>query len=91
MTWSVGGGLQPNEQAYMGPLINQQQLDRVTGYNNQVLEDPEAKVFVKPEYHYPGYFVSPLVYQTEWRDVPYLRNEVFGQHVANIPLSLIHI
>ena len=69
------------------PLINQQQIDRVTGYNNQVLEDPEAKVFVKPEYYHPGYFVSPLVYQTEWRDVPYLRNEVFGPHVAIIPFD----
>ena len=87
MTWAVGGGLQPNEEAYMGPLINQQQIDRVTGYNNQVLEDPEAKVFVKPEYKTPGYFVSPLVYQTEWRDVPYLRNEVFGPHVAIIPFD----
>ena len=87
MTWAVGGGLQPNEEAYMGPLINQQQLNRVMGYNNQVLEDPKAKVFLKPEYHYPGHFVSPLVYQTEWRDVPYLRNEVFGPHVAIVPFD----
>ena len=31
--------------------------------------------------------VSPMVYQTEWRDVPYLKNEVFGPHVALIPFD----
>ena len=76
-----------NPDSYMGPLINQQQINKVMGYNHMVLEDPEAKVLVKPRYSSPGYFVSPLVYKTEWRNVSYLKNEVFGPHVAIIPFD----
>ena len=78
-----------NPDSYMGPLINQQQINTVMGYNHMVLEDPEAKVLVKPRYSSPGYFVSPLVYKTEWRNVSYLKNEVFGPHVAIIPFDNI--
>jgi len=78
-----------NPDSYMGPLINQQQINKVMGYNHMVLEDPEAKVLVKPRYSSPGYFVSPIVYKTEWRDVSYLKNEVFGPHVAIIPFDNI--
>ena len=76
-----------NPDSYMGPLINQQQINTVMGYNHMVLEDPKAKVLVKPRYSSPGYFVSPLVYKTEWRNVSYLKNEVFGPHVAIIPFD----
>ena len=76
-----------NELAYMGPLINQQQINTVMGYNNMVLEDPKAEVLVKPAYSNPGYFATPLVYKTEWRDVSYLKNEVFGPHVSIIPFD----
>ena len=76
-----------NSDSYMGPLINRQQIDRVMGYNHMVLEDPKAKVLVEPKYSSPGYFVSPIVYKTEWRDVSYLKNEVFGPHVAIIPFD----
>ena len=80
---------QPNENAYMGPLINQQQLDRVLGFNDMVMQDSEATVLIEPKYTPPGHFVSPLVYKTEWRDAPYLKNEVFGPHVAIIPFDNI--
>jgi aldehyde dehydrogenase (NAD+) len=76
-----------NKNAYMGPLINQAQLERVKQYNKMVLGDPEAEVLVLPEYETPGYYATPLVYKTEWRDVPYLKQEVFGPHVAIIPFS----
>ena len=80
-------GAPANSDSYMGPLINRQQIDRVMGYNHMVLEDPKAKVLVEPKYSSPGYFVSPIVYKTEWRDVSYLKNEVFGPHVAIIPFD----
>ena len=83
----MGGVQRPNSDAYMGPLINQQQLDRVLGFNDMVMQDPEAEVILDPTYTPPGYFVSPIVYKTEWRDVPYLKNEVFGPHVAIIPFD----
>ena len=85
----VGGGLIPSDY-YMGPLINQQQFDRVQKYNNMVKEDPEAEVLVSGITREPGFFISPTVYKTEWRDVPYLKEEVFGPHVAIIPFDTIN-
>ena len=79
----------PNKSAYMGPLINEQQFNRVLKFNQLVREDPEADVLVDATYTSPGYFVSPMVYKTEWRDVPYLKQEVFGPHVAIIPFDTI--
>ena len=87
--FTVGGGWSPNPKAYMGSLINAQQLDRVTSFNEQVSADPETEVLVDPSYQKPGYFASPMVYKTEWRDAPYLKNEVFGPHVAIIPFDTI--
>ena len=85
----VGGSLIPSDY-YMGPLINQQQFDRVQKYNNMVKEDPEAQVLVSGVTREPGFFISPTVYKTEWRDVPYLKEEVFGPHVAIIPFDTIN-
>ena len=78
-----------HEPAYMGPLINKQQFDRVLEYNQMVREDHEATVVLDSSHQRPGYFVSPMVYKTEWRDVPYLKQEVFGPHVAIIPFDTI--
>ena len=75
--------------AYMGPLINKQQLDHVLRYNQMVFDDPEAEVILEGEHTGPGFHVSPTVYKTEWRDAPYLKQEVFGPHVAIIPFDTI--
>ena len=85
----MGGGVKPNPNAYMGPLINQQQFDHVLKYNQMVRDDNEATIVLDSHHKRPGYFVSPMVYKTEWRDVPYLKNEVFGPHVAIIPFDTI--
>ena len=79
----------PNADAYMGPLINGSQLSKVVAFNEMVSSDPEAKVLIKGQASSPGFFVSPTVYKTEWRDVPYLKQEVFGPHVAIIPFDTI--
>ena len=79
----------PNNLAYMGPLINEQQFNRVLKFNQMVREDPEATVIVDSSHSSPGFFVSPMVYKTEWRDAPYLKQEVFGPHVAIIPFDTI--
>ena len=34
-----------------------------------------------------GYYITPTVYISEWGDAPYLKNEVFGPHVAIIPFD----
>ena len=88
MGFMVGGGFIPNDY-YMGPLINQQQLYRVQEYNQMVREDREATIILDAFHKTPGNFISPMVYKTEWRDVPYLKQEVFGPHVAIIPFDTI--
>ena len=55
-------------------------------------EDPEAHVKLKGEVlEGAGNFMTPTVYVSEWRghEAPYLRNEVFGPHVAIIPFENI--
>ena len=57
-----------------------------------VFEDPEAHVKLKGEVlEGAGNFMTPTVYVSEWRghEAPYLRNEVFGPHVAIIPFENI--
>ena len=81
--------LQPNRLAYMGPLINEQQFNRVLEFNQMVKKDDEATILINSTQIIPGYFVTPMVYKTEWRDVPYLKQEVFGPHVAIIPFDTI--
>ena len=71
-----------------GPIINKDGLNKVVKYNEMVFNDPEAHVKLKGEVlDGSGYFMTPTVYATEWRDVPYLKNEVFGPHVAIIPFE----
>jgi len=81
-----------------GPLISKEQKARVEGFNNMVLNDKDCTVL----YHSPstfekGYFLSPLVYQCEWSQLlgegsppkAFLRQEVFGPHVAIVPFDTI--
>jgi len=84
----VGGSVKPSEY-YMGPLINRNQAARVAEFNDMVFEDSEAEVLLSGKRIKPGFFVTPTVYKTEWRDVPYLKEEVFGPHVAIIPFDTI--
>jgi aldehyde dehydrogenase (NAD+) len=76
----------------MGPLINQSQKERVNHFNNLVRSDKEAVVLwdqdgIHGEMNIAGYFLRPFVYKTEWRDATYLKQEVFGPHVALIPFD----
>jgi aldehyde dehydrogenase (NAD+) len=79
-----------NEDMYYGPIINEQGLEKVVQNNNDVFNDSEAIPLLRgkrPEGK--GFFISPTVYKTEWRDVSYLKNEVFGPHVAIIPFDTL--
>ncbi len=66
-----------NDEMYYGPIINKQGYDKVTKFNTLVQEDPEATVLLDPNYTdvNNAYYITPMVYQTEWRDAPYLKNE----------------
>jgi aldehyde dehydrogenase (NAD+) len=88
----------PNNQPYeiltCGPLINASQYERVQNYNRMVRNDPHCKVLYDPDakglLQEKGYFLRPFVYQCEWMDKPFLKEEVFGPHVALIPFDSIN-
>ena len=83
----------PDESTYYGPLINHSALEKVEEYNSMVFNDAarnKINLLLKGErVGDRGYFMSPTVYITEWSDAPYLKNEVFGPHVAIIPFDTI--
>lgn len=79
--------------AQMGPLISAQQMHRVTQYNLHSTQDRTHPVVVHLQgtrLDRPGYFLTPHVYETEWHapeDRTFLKEEVFGPHVAIIPFD----
>jgi len=73
---------------FYGPLISKEQKECVSRFNAKVIADSEATVKYNGECSRDkGHFLAPFVYQTEWRDVDYLKEEVFGPHVAIIPFN----
>ena len=55
-----------------------------------VNDDPQAEVLLMgSRCESDGLFLTPTVYKTEWRDVPYLKQEVFGPHVSIIPYDTV--
>jgi len=87
----------------MGPLISQEQRKRVWQFNDMVRQDPDAQVLYNgPGFDQliakqngletnsqKGFWAGPFVYQVEWGDKPYLKQEVFGPHVAIIPFDTL--
>jgi aldehyde dehydrogenase (NAD+) len=83
-----------NADMYYGPIVNKQGFDKVVKYNDMVASDSLAEVVATPVRMLTDenvYCISPMIYKTEWRghDAPYLRNEVFGPHVALIPFDTV--
>ena len=84
----------PNGDHYYGPIVNRQGFEKVSKYNDMVMKDPLAEVVLTPVRLLTDedvYCLTPMVYKVEWRgaDAPYLRQEVFGPHVALIPFDTV--
>lgn len=86
----IGNPLDPN--VFTGPLINETQLNKVLNYN-KLAKDEGAQVLLdngrltKGDLS-RGYFLSPFVYRmTHNPQSRVLREEVFGPHVAVIPVK----
>jgi aldehyde dehydrogenase (NAD+) len=83
----------PDNEIFYGPLINQAAVDKVSKYNDMVWQDacddskPVESLLRGERLPPAGYYMSPTVYVAEWRDAPYLKQEVFGPHVAIIPFD----
>ena len=88
-TLKVGNSLDPNTQ--IGPLVSQQQLERVTGYlalgkqegarsvvgGERLTEGPLAS----------GYFVQPTVFTDVQDTMRIAQEEIFGPVIAAIPFT----
>jgi len=79
---NVGNGLDP--QTTMGPLVSQEQFDRVTGYINSGRQDG-AKILGGGRVGDRGYFVAPTVLTDTREDMKAVREEIFGPVVAAAP------
>ena len=84
---TVGSPFAEGNKPFMGPLINAAQRDRVERYNGLTVADPDVTVLLAGHRIEPGFFMTPHVYKCEWADKPFLRDEVFGPHVALIPFD----
>jgi len=75
----------------IGPLISEEQNVRVTRYENMIRDDNTAKIlFVGEKYEeQKGHYHYPFVFEREWADVPYLKEEIFGPVVGLIPFDTV--
>ncbi len=81
----LGPGLDPETQ--MGPLVSDEQLNRVCGYlESGAKEGAEAKVGGK-RHGTEGYFVEPTVLVNTHEKMKVVSEEIFGPVVAAIPFE----
>jgi aldehyde dehydrogenase (NAD+) len=81
-------GAPSNEKSFFGPVISKESLERVVSYNEMVLKDRSCRVLIQGDKLVGnGYFLSPFVYLCEWANKRFLKEEVFGPHVAIIPFD----
>ena len=84
-----GPGLEPGTQ--VGPLVSQEQLERVTGYLD-IGKKEGAKALTGGERNTArgledGYFVKPTVFTGVRNDMRIAQEEIFGPVVAVIPFK----
>jgi aldehyde dehydrogenase (NAD+) len=76
--------------AYYGPLISADAVAKVSTYNGMVEDDKDAKILLQGrKVLCPGFYMRPCVYEVEWKDARYLKEEVFGPHLAIIPFDTV--
>lgn len=81
----IGPGLDPATQ--LGPLISQEQFDKVTSYLRQGLADGARALTGGQRWGETGYFVEPTVFVDVAPDFSVVREEIFGPVVAALPFS----
>ena len=91
---SVGDPLE--EDTFMGPLADSDQVEKVRGYNDLAREESDEVLVDReelseeeiPEGHEDGLWVGPFVYETEYDpEMRSTQEEAFGPHVALVPYS----
>lgn len=81
------------DDVFMGPLVDEQQIEKTQQWNQAVRDLDDAEVLVDleevdGEEYEDGYFVGPFVYRVDYDpDIAVIHEEVFGPHTAIIPYS----
>ncbi|NDZ18556.1 betaine-aldehyde dehydrogenase [Variovorax sp. WS11] len=85
----VGDPCDPRTQ--LGPLVSQEQLDRVTGYLDAGIEEGARRLAGGHRKREPelaaGYFVEPTVFGEVRDDMRIAREEIFGPVVSAMPFD----
>jgi acyl-CoA reductase-like NAD-dependent aldehyde dehydrogenase len=81
----IGSGLDPTTQ--VGPLISEEQLDRVTGYIDQGLRDGARALTGGSRIDREGYFVEPTVLTDVQSPFSVYQEEIFGPVVVATPFN----
>ncbi len=71
----------------MGPLVSQEQFDRVTGFLESGVSDGAETVVAGKRHGTRGYFVEPTVLINTRPDMKIFREEIFGPVVAAVPFT----
>jgi phenylacetaldehyde dehydrogenase len=80
----VGNGLDP--ETTMGPLVSQEQFDRVTGYIRSGRDDG-ASIHGGRRVGERGYFVEPTILTETREDMKAVQEEIFGPVVVAAPFD----
>jgi phenylacetaldehyde dehydrogenase len=81
----LGPGLEASTE--MGPLVSDEQLNRVMGYLESGLQDGARAAVGGTRVGDRGYFVAPTVLVDTTRDMKVVREEIFGPVVVATPFS----
>jgi len=71
----------------MGPLVSQEQLQRVSGYLTSGFDQGARALSGGKRYSDRGYFVEPTVLVDTTRDMQVVREEIFGPVVTAMPFE----
>ena len=84
-SFKLGSGLDPANN--MGPLVSQEQLDRVLGYIEKGRKEGGTVVTGGERAFNKGYFVKPTVFTNVKPDATIIREEIFGPVVVATPFD----
>ena len=81
----IGPGLDPTTE--LGPLISQEQFDKVSGYLAQGLADGARALTGGKRWGTEGYFIEPTVFVDVEPSFSIVEEEIFGPVVAAMPFD----
>ncbi|WP_132992113.1 aldehyde dehydrogenase family protein [Gordonia zhaorongruii] len=84
-TAKIGPGLDPTTE--LGPLVSQEQFDRVSSYIQQGLADGARALTGGKRWGDEGYFVEPTVFVDVKPEFSIVEEEIFGPVVVALPFD----